>query len=173
MDGKSIHELFESEQVTIAAGVPTVWLALINYLKSHQLKFSTLKTVVVGGSAIPPSMMQTFNNDYDVDVINVWGMTEMSPFGAINTPKGKHQLLDPSEQFKNRLNQGRSPFGVEMKIIDDEGQTLPRDGAKSGNLVVRGPWVASEYFKGEGFWMTRVGSLQAMLAQLIPTDISN
>ena len=150
MDGKSIYELLESEKVTYAAGVPTVWQMLLNHLSVNGLKFSHLKSTVIGGSACPPAMIKAFNEDYGVEVLHAWGMTEMSPLGTLCTLKSKHDVLSADEKMKIRLKQGRSVFGVDMKIIDDKGMTLPWDGKTYGDLLVKGPWIVREYYKSEG-----------------------
>jgi len=150
MDGKSIYELIEGEGVTYAAGVPTVWQMLLTHMKANGLKFSTLNRTVIGGSACPPAMIQTFMDDYGVEVLHAWGMTEISPLGTLCTLKNKHLKLSEPEQMKIRLKQGRAIFGVDMKIVDDAGNDLPHDGKAYGDLLVKGPWVVAEYFKGEG-----------------------
>ncbi|WP_439613365.1 3-(methylthio)propionyl-CoA ligase [Reyranella sp.] len=150
LDGASLHELFEKERVTFTAGVPTVWLALLNHMKANDLKLSTVKYAVIGGSAAPPAMIETFDKDYGVEVLHAWGMSEMSPLGTVNHPKEKHQRLSPQELLEVRLKQGRPPYGVDMTIVDDAGKELPRDGKAFGDLLVRGPWITSGYFKGEG-----------------------
>ncbi|HEY6984430.1 3-(methylthio)propionyl-CoA ligase [Reyranella sp.] len=150
LDGASLYELFEQEGVTFTAGVPTVWLALLQYMQANKLKPSTLKYAVIGGSAAPPAMIETFDREYGVEVLHAWGMTEMSPLGSINHPKAKHLKLSHREQLDVRLKQGRPPFGVEMKIVGGDGKELPRDGTAFGDLMVRGPWVTCGYFKGEG-----------------------
>lgn len=150
MDGKSIYELIEGECVTYAAGVPTVWQMLLTHMKSNGLKFSSLNRTVIGGSACPPAMIQTFMDDYGVEVLHAWGMTELSPLGTLCTLKNKHLKLSEPEQMKIRLKQGRAIFGVDMKIVDDAGKDLPHDGKAFGDLLVKGPWVVAEYFKGEG-----------------------
>ena len=150
LDGKSVYELMESEQVTMAAGVPTVWLGLLNHMAQHGLKFSTMKRTVIGGSACPPAMIKTFHDDFGVTVVHAWGMTEMSPLGTVNTLK-QHQLALPVEQQLDIMaKQGRAVFGVEMKIVDPDGNELPWDGQHSGDLLVKGPWIISSYFKDEG-----------------------
>jgi len=147
LDGKSLFELFESEKVTFSAGVPTVWLGLINYVVQNKLKFSSFKRTVIGGSACPPAMMRTLQEDFGVEVIHAWGMTEMSPLGTLAKLKSKH--ADASPELKQRLlaSQGRVVYGVDMLILDDNDKPLPWDGQSSGNLVVRGPWVISSYFQ--------------------------
>ena len=150
MDGKSIYELIESEKVSYAAGVPTVWQMLLGHMKPGGLRFSTLKRTVIGGSACPPAMITAFNDDYGVEVLHAWGMTEMSPLGTLCTLKNRHLELPPAEQMKIRLKQGRAIYGVDMKIVDGDGQSLPWDGKTYGDLYVKGPWIVREYFKGEG-----------------------
>jgi fatty-acyl-CoA synthase len=150
LDGKSVYELIEGEQVTFAAGVPTVWQMLLGHMKPGGLRFSSLKRTVIGGSACPPAMIHAFREDYGVDVLHAWGMTEMSPLGTLCTLKNKHLQLPAEEQMKIRLKQGRAIFGVDMKIVGDDGQELPWDGKTYGDLYVKGPWVLREYFKGEG-----------------------
>jgi fatty-acyl-CoA synthase len=150
LDGKSLHELFEAEQVTVTAGVPTVWLGLLNYMKANGLKFSSLRRAVVGGSAAPPAMIRQFEEDFGVDCQHAWGMTEMSPLGTLLTLKSKHEGLTEVQRFELRCKQGRTIYGVEMKIVDGEGGELPRDGKAFGDLLVRGPWVTNGYFKDEG-----------------------
>jgi fatty-acyl-CoA synthase len=150
LDGASLYELFEKEGVTFTAGVPTVWLALLQHMQANKLRLSTLKYAVIGGSAAPPAMIETFDKEYGVEVLHAWGMSEMSPLGSVNHPKAKHATMPADEVFAVRLKQGRPPFGVEMKIVDDAGRELPRDGKAFGDLLVRGPWITSGYFKGEG-----------------------
>ena len=150
MDGKSIFELIESEKVTFAAGVPTVWQMMLVHMQAGGLRFSTLKRTVIGGSACPPAMITAFNDDYGVEVLHAWGMTEMSPLGTVCTLKNLHLPLPPADKMKIRLKQGRAVFGVDMKIVDGDGAELPWDGKAYGDLLVKGPWIISEYFKGEG-----------------------
>ena len=150
LDGKSLFELFEAEGVTYSAGVPTVWLGLLQHVRDNGLKFSTLKRTVIGGSACPPAMIRAFNDDYGVEVIHAWGMTEMSPLGTLCKLQNKHLRKPEAEQRKVLEKQGHVLFGVDMKIVDDEGNDLPWDGKTFGNLWVRGPWVIREYFRGEG-----------------------
>jgi fatty-acyl-CoA synthase len=150
MDGKSIYELIESESVSFAAGVPTVWQMLLSHMQAGDLRFSSLKRTVIGGSACPPAMITAFNDVYGVEVLHAWGMTEMSPLGTVCTLKNKHMDLDADAMMKVRLKQGRSLYGVDMKIIDDNSAELPWDGKAYGDLLVKGPWVIKEYFKGDG-----------------------
>ena len=150
MDGKSIFELIESEKVSFAAGVPTVWQMMLGHMQASGLKFSSLKRTVIGGSACPPAMITAFNDVYGVEVLHAWGMTEMSPLGTVCTLKNAHLSLSADEKMKVRLKQGRAVFGVDMKIVDPDGAELPWDGKTSGDLLVKGPWIIDEYFKQEG-----------------------
>jgi len=150
MDGKSIFELIESERVSFAAGVPTVWQMMLSHMQAGGLRFSTLKRTVIGGSACPPSMITAFNDVYGVEVLHAWGMTEMSPLGTVCTLKNKHLTMTSEGKMKVRLKQGRGIFGVDMKIVDGNGDELPWDGKAYGDLLVKGPWIISDYFKGEG-----------------------
>jgi 3-(methylthio)propionyl---CoA ligase len=149
MDGKSVYEMIENEGVTYAAGVPTVWQMLLTYMKPNALKFSTLKRTVIGGSACPPAMIDAFRDDYGVEVLHAWGMTELSPLGTLCTLKNKHLKLPKEEQMKLLMKQGRSIYGVDMKIVNDAGDEQPHDGKAYGDLLVRGPWVVANYYKGE------------------------
>jgi fatty-acyl-CoA synthase len=146
LDGKSLYELFENERVSFSAGVPTVWLGLLTYVKSNNLKFSTFKRTVIGGSACPPAMMKTLQDDYGVEVIHAWGMTELSPLGTLSKLKSKHADLPREAKQKLLEKQGRAIYGIDLAIIDDDGHALAWDGQASGNLVVRGPWVIERYF---------------------------
>jgi 3-(methylthio)propionyl---CoA ligase len=150
LDGKSLYELFETERVTVSAGVPTVWQGLLGYVEANKLKFSTMRRTVIGGSACPPAMMTAFQQRYDVQVIHAWGMTEMSPVGTAAILKGKHLDLSPEERMAVQATQGRAVYGVDMKIVGEDGAALPWDGKVSGELLVRGPWIIQTYFKGEG-----------------------
>ena len=150
LDGKSVYDLIENEGVTFAAGVPTVWQMLLTHMKPGNLKFSTLQRTVIGGSACPPAMITAFREEYNVDVLHAWGMTELSPLGTLCTLKNKHLKLPEAEQMKIRLKQGRAIFGIDMKIVNDEGQAQVHDGKAYGDLLVKGPWVVREYFKQEG-----------------------
>src|SRR5882672_2605184 len=150
LDGKSLHELFESEEVTLSAGVPTVWLGLLNYMKENKLRFSTLKRTVIGGSACPPAMLKAFQDDYGVQVLHAWGMTEMSPLGTVGTFKSKHAAAAKDVRDALQYKQGRAIYGVDMRIVGEDGAELPWDGKAFGDLQVRGPWVIESYFKGEG-----------------------
>ncbi len=150
LDGKSLYELFESEKVTLSAGVPTVWQGLLAYVEANGLKFSTMNRSVIGGSACPPAMIRTFNEKYGVFVLHAWGMTEMSPLGTACTFKAKHLDGTQEERYAVMAKQGRAIYGVDMKIVGDDGKELPWDGQAAGELFVRGPWIVDRYFKEEG-----------------------
>jgi acyl-CoA synthetase (AMP-forming)/AMP-acid ligase II len=150
LDGKSLYELFESEQVTLSAGVPTVWQGLLAYVQQAGLSFSTMKRTVIGGSACPPAMIRTFAEQYGVHVLHAWGMTEMSPLGTVCAFKPAHLQQTQEQRYAVMAKQGRAVYGVDMKIVDDAGNELPFGSEASGDLLVRGPWIVNEYFKGEG-----------------------
>jgi fatty-acyl-CoA synthase len=150
LDGPSVCELLETEKVSMSAAVPTVWLALFQYLEQTGKTLPYLKRVLIGGSACPRSMIEAFETKYDVQVTHAWGMTEMSPLGTLGTLKAKMADLPYDRKLDYKCKQGHPPFGVEMKIVDDEGKELPRDGKAFGRLKVRGPAIAKGYFKGEG-----------------------
>jgi acyl-CoA synthetase (AMP-forming)/AMP-acid ligase II len=147
LDGKSLYELFEAEQVTFSAGVPTVWLGLVNYVQQNKLRFSSFKRTVIGGSACSPAMMNTLIDDYGVQVVHAWGMTEMSPLGTAGILQSKHLSLPLAQQRKILQKQGHAVYGVDMKIVGDDGQELPWDGKVFGDLLVKGPWVVAGYYK--------------------------
>ena len=147
MDGPSVYQLIESEQVTFAAGVPTVWQMLLGHMQPAGLRFSSLQRTVIGGSACPPAMVKAFQQDYGVEVIHAWGMTELSPLGTLCTLKNKHLLLSKEEQLTMRLKQGRAVYGVDMKVLGEDGQPLPHDGQSAGDLLVQGPWVVADYYR--------------------------
>jgi fatty-acyl-CoA synthase len=151
LDGASIYEMLQEGKVTITAAVPTVWLMLLQYLEQNpHLKLPHLDRVVIGGSACPEAIMKAFVEHYGSDVIHAWGMTEMSPIGSLGVKSAKAGELSAQDWWKLKLKQGRPPFMVDMKITDDEGNTLPHDGRTFGRLKVKGPAVAKSYFKGEG-----------------------
>jgi len=150
LDGKSLFELFEGERVTFSAGVPTVWFALLQFMAQTKQRFSTLKRTIIGGSACPPAMIRAFETEHGVEVLHAWGMTEMSPLGTVAQLKAKHRDLGLDEQLAVKNKQGRALFGVDFKIVDGAGKDLPWDGKAFGDLLVRGPWIAKGYFKGEG-----------------------
>ncbi|MGD9981719.1 MAG: long-chain-fatty-acid--CoA ligase [Hyphomonadaceae bacterium] len=150
LDGASVYELLEGEKVTFTAAVPTVWQGLLGFLRENKLKPTTLKRVAIGGSAIPESVLRAFEEDYGVEVIHAWGMTEMSPIGTIGKLLPEHYQMDHEAQIKAKMKQGRGLFTVDMKIVDDEGVEKPHDGKAFGRLLVRGPAVARAYFKNAG-----------------------
>ena len=150
MDGESIFELLETEGVTFSAAVPTVWQMLLQHLEKTGQKLTTLKRVVIGGSACPEVIIRTFYDKYGVDVRHAWGMTETSPIGTLGAPNAAVAPLSLEEQLPWRMKQGRPPLGIELKLKNDEGATLPEDGETFGHLMVRGPTVAGAYFKGAG-----------------------
>jgi 3-(methylthio)propionyl---CoA ligase len=150
LDGKSLFELFEGEKVTFSAGVPTVWLGLLQFMAETNHRFTTLKRTVIGGSACPPAMIRAFETEHGVEVLHAWGMTEMSPLGVVSQLKAKHVDQDIETQLAVKNKQGRPIFGVDLRIVDREGKDLAWDGKAFGDLLVKGPWIAKAYFKGEG-----------------------
>ena len=150
LDGQSVYELLEGEKVTFTAAVPTVWQGLLSFLRENKFKPTTLKRVAIGGSAVPETVLRAFEEDYGVEVIHAWGMTEMSPIGTTGKLLPDHYAQDHEAQIKAKMKQGRVPFTVEMKIVDDEGKPMPHDGKAFGRLLVRGPSVARAYFKNAG-----------------------
>ena len=146
LDGPSLYELFEAEGVTMSLGVPTVWLGFEAHLAATGARCSTLQRVLSGGAAVPPSLIEAFDRR-GIVVTQGWGMTEMSPLGTAAVLKGKQAGLDGAAQLAIRSKQGRPVFGVEMKIIGDDGSELPHDGNSAGELLVRGPWIISGYFE--------------------------
>jgi fatty-acyl-CoA synthase len=150
LDGPSVYELLEGEKVTFTAAVPTVWQGLLSFLRENKLKPTTLKRVAIGGSAIPEIVLRAFEEDYGVEVIHAWGMTEMSPIGTTGKLLPDHYSQDHESVIKAKMKQGRAPFTVEMKIVDDDAKLIPHDGKAFGRLMVRGPSVARAYFKNAG-----------------------
>ena len=150
MDGASIYELLETEGVTFSAAVPTVWQMLLQHLQATNSKLSTLKRVVIGGSAVPEAIVRAFGDDYGVDVTHAWGMTETSPLGTMSTPTPEIAAMGREEQIAYKLKQGRPCCGVELKLTNDEGARLPHDGKTFGRLKIKGAIIASDYFKHEG-----------------------
>jgi acyl-CoA synthetase (AMP-forming)/AMP-acid ligase II len=149
LDGASLYQLLESEAVDSTSAVPTVWMNLLNYVQENKLRFSTLRHTTIGGSACPPALIKTLWEDLGVRVMHGWGMTEMSPVGTLNAPKRKHADCCAEDRFQLSLKQGRPPFGVDMKVVDGEGNELPRDGKSAGNLLVRGPWILRRYYRDD------------------------
>ncbi len=150
MDGASIAELLIGEKITITAAVPTVWLMLLTELQSTGAKLPDLNRVIIGGSAVPRSMIDTFEKDFEVSVLHAWGMTEMSPMGTLCELKAGMEDFTHEQKLDIKVKQGRVPFGVEMRITDDDGNELPHDGVAFGHLLVRGPAITKGYIKGEG-----------------------
>jgi 3-(methylthio)propionyl---CoA ligase len=147
LDGKSLHELFESEKVTFSAGVPTVWNGLIQYMRENKVRLSTLKRTIIGGAACPPAMIRALEDEFGIEVNHAWGMTEMSPLGSVCKLQEKHLSMPVEQQRKLREKQGHVVFGVDWKIVDGNGADLPWDGEAFGDLLVRGPWVIRDYYK--------------------------
>jgi fatty-acyl-CoA synthase len=145
LDGASLADLMNAERVTTSAGVPTVWLGLLQHLRAAGKRLDTVQRLIIGGSACPPVLMKAFGDEYGIRVDHAWGMTEMSPIGTYNMPNATNANLPPDAAFRLREKQGRVMFGVDMRIVDDEGQELPWDGAVSGHLQVKGPNVCAAY----------------------------
>ncbi|MFC7673375.1 long-chain-fatty-acid--CoA ligase [Mycolicibacterium sp. GCM10028919] len=152
LDGRSVFEIMRDERVTFSMGVPTVWLMLFAYLDEHpdlDPRTLALERIGIGGAALSRAMLERFEDDFGVEVIQGWGMTETSPIGVVNKPLPKHADLTGDDLVAVKLKQGRGVWGVEPKIVDDDGQPLPWDGIGFGHLLVRGPWITSGYFKGD------------------------
>ena len=149
-DGEALYELIESENVNLALGVPTVWLGLLQYCEQAGKRLDALERTLIGGAAVPRAMIEQFSKVHDVQAIQGWGMTEMSPLGTCNTPRAGTEALSEEEQIDLATKAGRGIFGCEMRIVDDEGTELPWDGVAYGALQVRGPWICSDYFKLDG-----------------------
>ncbi len=160
LDGASVHELLDAEGVTMTAGVPTVWLMLLNHWRETGTRVESLRRVIIGGSACPESMIRAFQDEFGCEVRHAWGMTEMSPLGTVSIPKPS--MDDPKDRMRRQIKQGRPVPGVEMRIVDDDRKELPHDGTAFGELQVRGPWITSGYFKhdnsdahgGDGWFAT-------------------
>jgi fatty-acyl-CoA synthase len=150
LDGASVHRLIKEEQVHNSAAVPTVWAMLLAHLEASGGDLSPLQDVVIGGAAVPRAMIKVLRDKYGVTVAHGWGMTEMSPVGTVNRLMPRHKTLSPEAQLDIAVKQGRPVFGVEMKIADEAGRELPRDGRSPGRILVRGPWIAKAYYRREG-----------------------
>ncbi|QNK09547.1 long-chain fatty acid--CoA ligase [Enterobacter sp. JUb54] len=146
LDGESLLRLLSEEQVSVAFGVPVIWAGLLAALRKSEIRLPHFKRSFVGGSALPPSMIEVFRRDYDIELIHAWGMTETSPIGTINTPLSKHKALPQAAQDKLGHGQGRAIFGIELRVVDVDGQPLPDDGETQGYLQVRGHWVVASYY---------------------------
>jgi fatty-acyl-CoA synthase len=156
LDGTSLVGLIDSEKVTMALGVPTIWMGLLAALETTGSKIESLKRTVVGGSALPTVMIPAFAK-YGVELIHAWGMTETSPLGTLNQLLQKHDDLSDAERAAIREGQGRPPFGVELRLVDDKGAVLPEDGKTQGDLQIRGHWIVESYFRAEGSALTADG----------------
>ncbi len=150
MDGASILELLETEKVTFSAAVPTVWQMLLAHMRETRATLTTLKRVVIGGSAVPEAIIRAFHDDYGVEVVHAWGMTETSPLGTLATPTPEIAALSFDEQVPYKLKQGRPPLGVQLKLTNDAGERVAHDGARFGRLKIKGPFIAGAYFRGDG-----------------------
>ena len=149
LDGASLYELMEEERVTVSAGVPTIWLALMQHVEQHRLRFTTMRRTAVGGSAMPQALIAKFADEYGVEVRHGWGMTETTAVATISALASKHDALPAAARHGVIARQGKTVFGVEIKVVDESGATLPRDGEAQGELMVRGQWIVSGYYKGE------------------------
>ncbi|MBS0559381.1 MAG: long-chain-fatty-acid--CoA ligase [Proteobacteria bacterium] len=146
LDGPSLETLMNQERVTVTAGVPTVWMGLLQHLRGSGTRLDTVKRIITGGSACPPLLIEAFGREYGIPVEHAWGMTEISPIGTYNRPKPAHEALDEAGVFQLALKQGRILPGLDMKIVDGEDRELPWDGVAFGDLKIRGPWVTSGYY---------------------------
>ena len=149
LDGASLYELMEGERVTVSAGVPTIWLALMQHVEQHGLRFSTMLRTAVGGSAMPAALIAKFVDNYGVEVRHGWGMTETTAVATMSCLSPKNRELSATEQHAVIARQGKSVFGAEIKVVDEYGATLARDGVSQGELMVRGQWIVSGYFKSD------------------------
>jgi fatty-acyl-CoA synthase len=149
-DGETLCDLLDSEDVTLALGVPTVWLALLQYTQKAGIRLDKLQRTIVGGAAVPRSMIAAFKEQHGVELRQAWGMTETSPLGVANSPKAGLPEMTPDEQLDLATKAGRGVFGCELRIVDDEGKELPWDGEAFGPLQVRGPWICSDYYRLDG-----------------------
>jgi fatty-acyl-CoA synthase len=150
LDGASVAELIEAERVTFVLGVPTIWVGVAEHLEQAGKALDCVKTIAIGGSAPTAALIERIEARLGGKVHQIWGMTETSPLGVINRPLPKHAGEDPAVGAARKIKQGRGLFGVQLRIVDDEGRLLPRDGQSPGRLQVKGPWVAGAYFKHEG-----------------------
>jgi len=149
LDGKNLYELLDGEKVSLTAAVPAVWLGLLNHLRATGARLDYTERVVIGGSACPRAMMEAFQDEYGVEVLHAWGMTEMSPLGTVNTAKFKYKGLEGKEKVDLQQSAGRPIYGIDMMIVGENDQELPWDGQSVGELMVRGPWIVDEYFNME------------------------
>jgi fatty-acyl-CoA synthase len=149
LDGASLYELMEAEKVTISAGVPTIWLALLQHVEQNGLRFSTMRCTAVGGSAMPAALIAKFVDNYGVEVRHGWGMTETTAVATLGSLSPQSMTLPAAERHALIARQGKSVFGAQIKVVDESGATLPRDGVSQGELMVRGQWIVTGYYKGE------------------------
>ena len=149
MEGEPLYELIDQEDVSLAFGVPTIWMGLLAYCRENNKILSSVKNTIIGGSALSLATLQEFDEVHDVNVIHAWGMTEMSPLGTTNVPTPEMQNMSKEEKYAIQLKQGRPIYGVELKVVDDSGNELPKDGKSQGHLMVRGPWILQKYFKAD------------------------
>ncbi len=172
LDGASLFELFEAEGVTLSLGVPTIWLGFEAHLADNNVRCSSLNRILSGGSAVPLSLIDAFENRHNIEVIHGWGMTEMSPLGSAAVPKASQVRLGRAAEQAVKAKAGRPIFGVDMKIIDDKGREQPHDGTSIGELLVRGPCIVSGYFEDDEATGPRsspmAGSTPAMSRQSTP-----
>ena len=149
MEGEPLYDLIDREKVTLAFGVPTIWMGLLAYCRDNNKILTSVKNTIIGGSALSLPTLQEFDEVHDVNVIHAWGMTEMSPLGTVNTPTPEMENMSKDKKYAIQLKQGKPIYGVELKVVDDAGIELPKDGESQGHLMVRGPWILQKYFKAE------------------------
>ena len=149
MEGEPLYDLIDREKVTLAFGVPTIWMGLLAYCRDNNKILTSVKNTIIGGSALSLPTLQEFDEVHDVNVIHAWGMTEMSPLGTVNTPTPEMENMSKDEKYAIQLKQGKPIYGVELKVVDDAGIELPKDGESQGHLMVRGPWILQKYCKAE------------------------
>ena len=149
MEGEPLYDLIDREKVTLAFGVPTIWMGLLAYCRDNNKILTSVRNTIIGGSALSLPTLQEFDEVHEVNVIHAWGMTEMSPLGTVNTPTPEMENMSKDEKYAIQLKQGKPIYGVELKVVDDAGIELPKDGESQGHLMVRGPWILQKYFKAE------------------------
>jgi len=148
LDGAGLYEMMENEKVTVSAGVPTVWLQLLQYVEQHGLKFSSLRRVISGGSAVPLALIAKFDELYGIEVRQGWGMTETTAAATMSCATSEQSEWAPARRHAAAANCGKAVFGIDIKVVGEDGETLPRDGKTQGELMVRGQWIVSAYYKG-------------------------
>ena len=149
MEGEPLYDLIDREDVSLAFGVPTIWMGLLAYCRENNKILTSVKNTIIGGSALSLSTLQEFDEVHNVNVIHAWGMTEMSPLGTTNVPTLEMESMSKDEKYAIQLKQGKPIYGVELKVVDDAGNDLPHDGESQGHLLVRGPWILQKYFKAD------------------------